>query len=116
MIEVEDPNSVLFCGFSTTNYDIKFGFSKVTETSSIGGEDEVLHEELEEIFPVTQIESFPNFVKVSFIAKDAGIYKLLWSNDHSWFKGKTLQYRISVLRQLEIQEDKEVSNTSSFGI
>ena len=30
MVEVEDANSIIFCGFSTTNYDIKFGFFRVT--------------------------------------------------------------------------------------
>jgi hypothetical protein len=61
-------------------------------------EDEVSHLGLEEIFPMTKIDSSPNFVKVSFIAKQPGIYKIVWNNDHSWFNGKTLKYRISVLR------------------
>lgn len=37
-------------------------------------------------------------MKVTFIAKEPGIYKIIWSNEHSWFKAKTLKYRISVLR------------------
>ncbi|CDW84927.1 fyve and coiled-coil domain-containing protein 1-like [Stylonychia lemnae] len=104
MIEVEEPNSIIFCGFSTTSHDIQFGFHKVTLKSQVSNEEEIQHEELEGIFPLTKIESFPNFVKVSFIAKDAGIYKVLWSNDHSWFKGKTLAYRISVLRPVQRNE------------
>jgi len=70
----------------------------------------VQYEELEEIFPLTKIESFPNFVKVSFIAKDAGIYKVLWCNNHSWFKGKTLAYRISVLRPV-LKNENASQNT-----
>eukprot|EP00347_Sterkiella_histriomuscorum_P002082 403369545 len=111
MIEVEDANSIIFCGFSTTNYDIKFGFYKVTSNSQVSNEDEIQHQNLEEIFQLTQIESFPNFVKVSFIAKEPGIYKVLWSNDHSWFKGKTLAYRISVLKQVEEESLDSLNNT-----
>jgi hypothetical protein len=102
MVEVEEANSIIFCGFSTSSHDIRFGFYKATPTSEMSGEDEIHHEGLEEIFPMTTLESHPNFVKVSFIAKEAGIYKILWSNDHSWFKGKTLSYRISVLKPITV--------------
>lgn len=61
---------------------------------------------LEEIFNITKIESYPNPVKVSFIAKEPGLYKIVWSNEHSWFKAKTLKYKISVLRP--ITQDEEV--------
>lgn len=98
MVEVEEPNSIIFCGFSTTSHDIQFGFFKVTAISEVSNEDEIQHLSLEEIFPMTKLESFPNLVKVSFIAKDAGIYKVVWSNEHSWFTGKILNYRISVLK------------------
>lgn len=56
---------------------------------------------------MTKLESHPNFVKVSFIAKEAGVYKVLWSNEHSWFKGKTLAYRISVLKPTEAEDKAE---------
>ena len=56
------------------------------------------HVNLEEIFPLSKLDSHPNFVKVSFIAREPGLYKVVWSNEHSWFKQKTLNYRISVLR------------------
>jgi len=59
---------------------------------------------------LTKLESHPNFVKVSFIAKEPGVYKVLWSNEHSWFKGKTLAYRISVLKPLLDEETKSESN------
>jgi len=37
-------------------------------------------------------------VKVSYVAREPGIYKVTWSNVHSWFKAKTLMYRILVLK------------------
>lgn len=66
---------------------------------------------------MTKLESHPNFVKVSFIAKEPGVYKVLWSNEHSWFKGKTLAYRISVLKPLLDEEAKSESNlTEETGV
>lgn len=53
---------------------------------------------MEEIFPLQKVDSSPNLVKVSFIAKEAGVYKIIWSNNHSWFKAKTLRYRALVLK------------------
>jgi hypothetical protein len=38
------------------------------------------------------------------LAKETGLYKIIWSNEHAWFKGKTLKYKISVLKPLIIDE------------
>ena len=64
----------------------------------------MVHCDTEEIFTLTKIECFAKPVKVSFIAKQPGIYKIVWSNEHSWFKGKTLKYRISVMKPAIIEE------------
>ena len=61
------------------------------------GEDVISHKHLEEIYPLNKIESSPNPVKVSYIAREPGVYKVLWSNSHSWFKAKTLNYRVIVM-------------------
>jgi hypothetical protein len=111
MVEVEESNSIIFCGFSTTSYNIQFGFYKVTPLSEVSSEEEIHHNNLEEIFPQTKLESHPNLVKVSFIAKDAGIYKILWSNDHSWFKAKTLSFRSSVLKPVLVTESNSLNNS-----
>lgn len=94
MVEVEEANSIIYCGFQTTAYDIQFGFSRVTaQSTAVTGEgsDDVKHMFMEEIYPLQKVESSGgNMVKVSFIAKEAGVYKVQWSNSHSWFKAKTL--------------------------
>lgn len=108
MIVVDEPNSIIFCGFSTIQYDIQFGFYKVTSESEMSNEDETQHLDLEEIFQLSKIESYPNPVKVSFIAKEPGIYKIVWSNEHSWFKAKTLKYKISVLRPITQEEESKI--------
>jgi hypothetical protein len=99
MVEVEEPNSIIFTSFLTNAYDIQFGFYRVTPHSTVitEGEDIIQHKHLEEIHPLDKIESSPNPVKVKFIAREPGVYKILWSNSHSWFKAKTLLYRVIVL-------------------
>ena len=37
-------------------------------------------------------------VKVTFIAKERGFYKIVFSNEHSWYRSKTLKFRYVVLR------------------
>ena len=32
--------------------------------------------------------------------KEPGTYKIIWDNSFSWFTGKTLRYRLSVLKPL----------------
>ena len=75
-----------------------FGFYKLNQSSELSSEDEVSHINIEEIFALTKIESAAKPIKVSFIAKEPGLYKIIWSNEHSWFKGKILKYRISILK------------------
>jgi hypothetical protein len=70
----------------------------------MNSEDESIHMNLEDIYKVSKIESYPNPVKVSFIAKEPGIYKVVWSNEYSWFKGKTLKFKISILRPVSKEE------------
>jgi hypothetical protein len=41
-----------------------------------------------------------------FFVKDPGTYKIIWDNTYSWFTGKTLKYRLSVLKpisQIDLQ-------------
>lgn len=115
MIEVEHGSSIVFVSFLTTTYDIQFGFYKVTPHSTViteGDNDAVIHKHLEEIYPLNKLESSPSMVKVSFVAKEPGVYKVLWSNNHSWFKAKTLLYNVAVLRP--VKEEFKVANDNTF--
>ena len=42
-------------------------------------------------------------VKVTFIAKDEGMYKIVLSNSHSWMRSKTLMFRYIILRPVDSQ-------------
>ncbi len=35
MVEVESPNSIIYCGFLTEAYDIQFGFSRITSNGCV---------------------------------------------------------------------------------
>lgn len=37
---------------------------------------------------------------MKLLAKEPGVYKILWSNSHSWFKGKELVYRVIILKPI----------------
>lgn len=101
MVEVEEANSIIFCGFQTKSHDIQFGFQRVTPHSTVVTEgDDMQHKNLDVLFPLQKLESYPSLVKVTFIAKEAGVYKVSWSNSHSWFKAKTLLYRLLVLKPI----------------
>jgi len=58
---------------------------------------------MEEVFPMQIIESSENMVKVTFIAKEPGFYKILFSNEHSWMRAKTLKFRYVVLKPVTAQ-------------
>ena len=90
-------------------YDIQFGFYRANDSSQFvledeGGENEaIVHpiENLEEVFPLQNIESNENMVKVTFIAKEEGMYKIVLSNTHSWMRAKTLMFRYVILRPVD---------------
>jgi hypothetical protein len=41
-------------------------------------------------------------VKVTFVAKEQGFYKVVFSNSHSWYRPKTLKYRFIVLKPFQM--------------
>jgi hypothetical protein len=46
-------------------------------------------------------------VKVTFVAKEPGFYKVIFSNSHSWMRGKTLKFRYVVLRPVNSRVNPE---------
>ena len=66
------------------------------------GQETIEHpmEKMEVVFPIQVIDSVENMVKVTFIAKEEGFYKLVFSNEHSWMRAKTLAYRYVILKPI----------------
>lgn len=117
VVEVDLPRSIVSVQFQTEEYDIQFGFFRARDTESIyliqneGEENEsIVHprDRMEVVFPLQVIESSDSMVKITFIAKEEGFYQILFSNEHSWMRSKTLKFRYAVLRPvLHDDEDDE---------
>ena len=111
--------------FQTEAYDIFFGFYRARDSESTyeilnegeEGQESIDHptNQLEEIFPLQVIECSENMVRITFIAKETGFYKLLFSNEHSWIRAKNLKFRYVVLKPLsnEIQCDPLASKENA---
>mmetsp|Transcript_17414 Transcript_17414/g.29304 ORF Transcript_17414/g.29304 Transcript_17414/m.29304 type:complete len:86 (+) Transcript_17414:1672-1929(+) len=69
-------------------------------------------EQMEAVFPLQRIESSSNLVKVTFVAKEQGFYKIVFSNAHSWMRAKTLKYRYMVLKPVNELLTPEKEETS----
>jgi hypothetical protein len=112
-IEVHEPNSLVYIGFATSANDITLHLLKyvasdeevhqTTETESDSLEDEENFTDKGHFQPVLKLDRIDSAltpVKIVMFVKEPGTYKLIWDNSFSWFTGKTLRYRLSVLRPL----------------
>lgn len=52
------------------------------------------------IIKIERIDSSLNPVKIVLFVSEPGTYKIVWDNSFSWFTGKALRYRFSVLKPL----------------
>lgn len=108
--------SIISVMFQTVAYDIQFGFYRARDSESTfqvdneGEEIEAIShpvDKMEVIFPMQVIDCQDNMIKVTFIAKEEGFYKILFSNEHSWMRPKTLKFKYVVLRPVTHQNDYE---------
>jgi hypothetical protein len=124
-IEVHHPNSMIYVGFATHSNDITFHLLKYIPNDEIEGESRVkqqdddedtdsedgkIQKDLEEdytdkghfklLLKLDRIDSSLTPVKIVMFVPEPGTYKLIFDNTFSWFTGKTLRYRLSVLKPL----------------
>lgn len=104
MVETEVPGCLVQCQFETVDYDIEFGLFQVKPDSELS--QEVEHDKLETLLEKKLVDSHAKPVRVNFHAKEAGLYKFHWSNEHSWFNSKTLRYRIDILIPKQAVEEE----------
>lgn len=110
VVEVDTEKSIVSIMLQTDAYDIQFGIFRATEESCYVVENEDTENELithpngnlEEVYPLKVIDSAEQVVKVTFIAKETGFYKILFSNAHSWMRAKTLHYRTVLLKPVDV--------------
>lgn len=123
-IEVHNPNSMIYIGFATHSNDITFHLLKYIPNDENEGDSKTRHEDdddsdeedgkiekdLEEeytdkghfklLLKLDRIDSSLTPVKIVLFVPEPGTYKLIFDNTYSWFTGKTLRYRLSVLKPL----------------
>ena len=117
---IQKPNSLLCINFQTAEYDIQFGmyhaskFSKFIHQNA-GTEDESINcplqgeEKFIEIMPLRLVENTAQTaIRITYTAKNSGFFKLVFSNEHSWVRPKTIKYRYCVLvPEKEIVNEEE---------
>ena len=60
-----------------------------------------------EIFKIEKTEGN----KIILFVKNPGIYKLIFDNKYSWINAKTIRYRISVMKEMNINNnDNDIIN------
>ena len=107
LIEVKDPNSLLYIGFNLPSYDINFHLIKYcpnidfTLMSKEETEKKVQFEEQKYFFEVFKLDKSRG-AKIILFIKNPGIYKIIFDNKYSWFNAKLLRYRCNILKELNV--------------
>lgn len=99
LVEVSKP-CLIYVGVATQYYDIdvKLSFVRCFEKVSNFEESEVLYKK-----DAVDASKYP--YRIIFFAKDAGLYKIEFSNKKSWFNSKCIRYKFMVLENLEFSEE-----------
>mgnify|MGYP001048108266 CR=1 FL=1 len=100
-VEVTKENSIICVNFQTTDYDIMIGLYKAQTLSKFEEKNDEIehpHSSFVTVLPLNLVESSSSPVTISFIAKVSGYYKVVFSNEHSWVRGKSLKFSCAVLR------------------
>lgn len=98
VIEVQEPNSILVWGFATEYYDISYTLLRVDLP-----EPEIIIEEIK-----VQCDQAPTLGMRLLHAP--GLYKFVWSNDYSWFRGKHLRFKIALLKPTVVPKNISEDN------
>jgi len=116
-IEVDNPNSLIYIGVATNNYDINVKLFKYCPNIT---NDNNYYDDLNdnkhfiEIYKIERIDCSEIPLKIILFCKEKGIYKLVFDNSYSWFNSKTVRYRLSVLKL--INENSDIKNMDNLGI
>ena len=107
LIEVKDPNSLLYIGFNLPSYDINFHLIKYcpnidfTLMSKEKVEKKVQFEEQKYFYEVFKLDKSRG-AKIILFIKNPGIYKIIFDNKYSWFNAKLLRYRCNILKEFNV--------------
>ena len=107
LIEVKEPNSLLYIGFNLPSYDINFHLIKYcpnidfTLKSKEKIEKKVQFEEQKLFYEIFSLDKSKG-AKIILFIKNPGIYKIIFDNKYSWFNAKLLRYRCNILKELNV--------------
>jgi hypothetical protein len=116
-IEVHQPNSLVYIGFATSANDITVHLMKYVPSDEISELQNTEEEDQEfsdkghfvQVLKIDRIDCSISPVKIVLFVSEPGTYKIVFDNHFSWFTGKTLRYRVSVLKPIsEIDIEKKV--------
>ena len=93
-IEVWKPMSILYWGFTLTDYDIGFTLTRVASFDQISRDKEI---QSITIYKKDKVEASKRLCRGSLIVTEPGIFRLDFDNTHSWFNSKELKYDVFVL-------------------
>ncbi|CAG9310890.1 unnamed protein product [Blepharisma stoltei] len=93
IIEVQEANSILVWGFATESYDISYSLSRVDlpQPEVIIEEEKVVCDQI----PSTGVR----------LIHTPGLYQFTWDNEYSWFTGKHLRFKVSLLKPSTIPKN-----------
>ena len=103
IIEINYLNSIIFISFNTIGMNITFRLLKFCPLIN----DNLGEKHFYEIFKIEKTEGN----KIILFVKNPGIYKLIFDNKYSWINVKTIRYRISVMKEMNINNnDNDIIN------
>ena len=113
LIEVRNPNSLVYIGFNTVGFNInlhlvKFCPNLENDSNELEKAQFEQQKYFYEIFKIEKIEGS----KIVLFVKNPGIYKVIFDNKYSWFNSKSIRYRLSILK--EMGNDNEIKNENNI--
>ena len=104
IMEINYPNSIIFISFNTVGMNITFRLLKFCPLINEDEGDKHFYE----IFNIEKTEGS----KIILYVKNPGIYKVIFDNKYSWFNAKTIRYRISIMKEMNDNVNKnDIINT-----
>ena len=99
IMEINYPNSIIFVSFNTVGMNITFRLLKFCPLINENEGDKHFYE----IFNIEKTEGS----KIILYVKNPGIYKVIFDNKYSWFNAKTIRYRISIMKEIKDNVNKD---------
>ena len=111
LIEVRNPNSLVYIGFNTVGFNInlhlvKFCPNLENDSNELEKAQFEQQKYFYEIFKIEKIEGS----KIVLFVKNPGIYKVIFDNKYSWFNSKSIRYRLSILKEMGNNNEMKIEN------